>query len=200
MATKTDIANLALGHLKISLKLTDVDTDNTSTSRAILGFYDLARDEVLRDFAWPFARKTKELSGQTLDPTTEWAYSYAYPTDCVKALRIVSGIRPETNTSKIPFEIRYSSSKKRIYTDLEEACLEYTVQLTDTERYDSDFVLMFSYLLAHYVAPQITGGDSFKLGDSALKLYAAWKNKAQENAVNENQYSLQPESEFIRGR
>jgi len=57
-----------------------------------------------------------------------------------------------------------------------------------------------SLLLASYIAPRVTGGDPFKMGDRALRVYNFSYNKAKNNAFNEQQDEQPPESEFITAR
>lgn len=198
--TKTNLANLALVHLAVSSEIANVDTDNTPIARAFRRVYETTRDEVLRDFAWPFAKRTVELQLVEEDPTTEWAYSYRYPTDCLKARRLVSGSRNESRAQRIPYSIAGDDSGSLIYTDLEDAQLEYTMGVTDPARWMPDFVVALSLLLAHRIAPSTTGGDPAKLGRRALELFQFRIASAQNNALNEEQADIEPDSSLISSR
>ena len=72
--------------------------------------------------------------------------------------------------------------------------------MTDTSRWPRDAVMALSLLLAGYIAPRVTAGDPFKLGERSLKLYAFSAGKAKGNAANEQQEEEQPDSQFIRDR
>ena len=60
--------------------------------------------------------------------------------------------------------------------------------------------MMLSLLLAAYIAPRVTSGDPFKLGERAFGLYLNSKIKAESTALNEQDDEEQVDSEFIRSR
>jgi hypothetical protein len=87
-----------------------------------------------------------------------------------------------------------------VYTDLATAQAEYTFVNDNPTTYPPDFVQVFALLLAVYIAPRITGGDQFKLGQRAQQLYQ-WKlQAAQVNAFQELQDDMLPDSEQILAR
>jgi len=309
--TKTGICQRALRHLGWAKALTDVDTDDTKETNACLQFYEDAVRRCLRDWRWPFATKEATLVWQADNPTTEWAYAYQYPADCLRIRRIYSGTRPgkETHDTRVPYRVVYgkatadadglaesqttsgaanlvldgvwadlgaalqydgqegrlvtitsdaddsgitftvtgtdrdgaatseaitgpnattvtgstyhmtistiatsgattgnvtagmsTSYGKEIYTDYASAVMEYTAYISEEDRYDRDFGLALSYLLASYIAPMVTAGDSFNLADRALQMYAYEIDKAKANAAEEEQLDPRPNSEFIRAR
>lgn len=56
-ATKTAIAQMALGHLGIADIITDVDTDQTAVSRGIRTYYGIALRQLLEAQPWAFATR-----------------------------------------------------------------------------------------------------------------------------------------------
>lgn len=200
MSTQVEICNLALSHVGVGKEIATFDTEKSQEAQACRRFYDPARLAALRDFAWPFATKFVTLGLIKSSPTTEWAYSYQYPSDCLKFRRILSLIRNDTRQSRIPFRFVYGQSGQEIYTDQDSAQAEYTVDVNDTSRFPPDFVIALSYRLAAMIAPRVTGGDPFKLGPQALQLYALEISKASANAANEEQEEESPDSEFVRAR
>lgn len=77
---------------------------------------------------------------------------------------------------------------KLIYTDRDSAEMEYTSVLgRDPGRWDADFLTAASFRLAAYVAPAITAGDPYKLGDRSFQLWRMSNGLAQANAANEEQ-------------
>lgn len=199
-ANKTVIANMALRHLKISKEIQNLDTDLSAEAEAIRVFYDTLRIETLRAFYWGFATKFMTLSLIALKPTVEWDYSYAVPADCVRFRRILSCRRTDTRKSRVPFLIVSDPTGSIIYTDMISATCEYTYLNMTEQFYPSDFVLAFSFNIAQYVAASLTGGDPFKLGDRAAKMYEMMITEASSNAANESQPDEPPESEYILGR
>ena len=200
MASDTEIANLALNHLGIGKEIQNLTTDTSDEATACRRFYEIARDILFRDFNWPFATKIIALDLIEEDPNSEWDYSYRYPTDCLRTIKILSGIRNDTHQSKVPYKISNDVSGLVVYTDTEDAELEYIMRITDPGLFTQDFIMALSYKIAHLIAPRVTAGDPFKLGDRAMQQYILSSSDAMSNAVNEEQPDQLVESEFIRAR
>jgi hypothetical protein len=114
--------------------------------------------------------------------------------------RILSGIRNDNRQSRVPFRIVRDVSGRLIYTDAEDAVIEYTRDETNPELFTPDFTLALSYFLAVQIAPRLTAGDPFKLSEKVLNFYLAHLSRAKAIARNEEQMEQEPESEFTRGR
>jgi len=190
---------MALGHLGIGKQIASL-TEKSAEAAACNRFYEQSRDEVLRDFPWPFATKILALGLIEEDPNDEWDFSYRYPSDCMNFRRILSGTRNDSRQTRVSYRLANDVSGRLIYTDEEDAVGEYTEHVTDTALFPPDFVSTVSMILAAYIAPGLTAGDPFKMGERAIKLYEYQRNKAQGNATNEEQNEEQPDSEFIRER
>lgn len=200
MASKTQICNLAISHIGVGKEIANVDTDKGDEASACRRYYETCRDVALRDFPWPFATVVESLALIEEDPNDEWAYSYRYPTDCILFRRILSGIRNDSRQTRVPFRIINDSSGRLIYCDAEDAVAEYTKKETNPDLYTPDFYLALSFLIAAHIAPRLTAGDPFKLGDRAARMYEIQISRAKAMAKNEEQVEEDPESEFIRGR
>lgn len=204
MASKVDIFNMALGHLAVTTTVAS-PTENTKERKTLDRYYDIALEAVLRDRDWPFATRYKNPALVTDftaedDATNEWGYAYRYPTDCLKVRRIM-GNEGRTSPNKIPFRIVSDDNGRLIYTDQEDAKIEYTVRIADPVRFPPDFIIALSLRLAAYGAPGLTRGDQTKLGQRALELYIAEMGIAAANSMNEEQVDRnEPDSEFIRER
>lgn len=200
MSSKTEICNVALSHLNIGKEIANVETEQSQEASACRRYFDLARKSVLRDFAWPFATRFATLSLVEEDPTDEWDYSYRYPVDCVKLRRFVTGYRNENRQERQPYRVVGDDSGLLIFCDIESAEIEYTKNHEDVQMWPSDFSMALSFRLAAYIAPRLTSGDPFKLGEKCLTMYRLEMSAAQANAVNEEQVEELPQSEFIRAR
>lgn len=196
----TDICNMALSHLGIGKEVGNVETDRGQEVEAFNRFYQPTRDEMLEDFPYPWATVTVEMGLVEADPTDEWAYSYRYPSNAVKLRRIQSGFRADTNDSRIPYRVSRDSTGKLIYTDVEDAVMEYTFRETDPGRFPPLFVTALSFLLAFKMAPRLTKGDPFKLGNRAFAAFEKWLPMAQASAANEEIPDVEPDSDSIRAR
>jgi hypothetical protein len=212
--TTAGICNRALRHLAIGKPIASL-TENSENARACADFYDEVRDEVLRDFNWPFARRFAALAlvggTATLAVTPEWQYSYRLPDGCLAVRRLMSGSRVETPTTRIPFATGGDDTGGLLYTDqavvaatsstLALPHLEYTASVTAEARFPVDFAQAFSFKLAFYLAPELTGGDPNKLGARAGGMYERILSGAQLAALYEQQRDVEPvDSEFIRAR
>jgi hypothetical protein len=205
MASKVEIWNLALSHVGVSKEIAEVD-ENSKEAAACRRFYDICLDKVLGDFNWPFATKSVALglitdSSDDEHETDLYTYVYQYPSDCVKARKILSGTRNESRQDRVHFKFVMSDSgSRRIYTDEESAVLEYTARHVDSTYYPADFTMALSYLLASYIGARLTGGDPFQMRKAVLDLYMLEISNAQANAGAEEQPEEPVESEFIRVR
>jgi hypothetical protein len=200
MASKTAICNMALGHLGVGQAVANVDTERSAEANACRTYYDAALEATLAAFAWPFATKIDDLALVEADPNDEWAYSYQVPSDCLEMRRLLSGIRNDSRDTRVPYRIAHGTTGQVIFTDLENAQAEYTVRVTDTNRFASLFALALSFRLASYIAPKVTSGDPYKLGDRAMRFFDYEVSAAEASAANGEQPDQEPDSEFIRTR
>jgi len=199
MASKVAIYNLGVTHLGSTALIADV-SENSTEARLMNLVFDTCLDAVLRDFNWPFARVTKALQLIAEDPNINWKYAYRYPVDCLKFQKILSGIRNDFRETRVPTEIGNDSTGPLIYSDMSEATGVYTKRVTNTQHFPPDFTMALSFRIAMYIAPALTAGDPFKMGDRAARMYQAEIAKASAQALNEEQPDVPVESELIRAR
>lgn len=202
MATKTEIANMALSFLGVGFTIQNLDTDKSEEANSCRIFYETAKDKVMRAVSWPFASTVVQLQLVASDPTTEWDYSYRYPSDCEYFRRILSDYRSDSQWTKIPYRIvkDTSGTGKLIYTDREAAYGEYTLKDVSEGEYAPEFVFSLAYLLASLIAGQITQGDRQGLRNEMMQMYMLTMSEAASNAKNEEHKGVQAESEFIEAR
>ncbi len=198
-ASETEICNLALAHCGNSNGIASL-TERSAPARACSLFYAQVRDEVLREFPWPFTRTFAALALVAEQPTTEWAYSYRYPASCFRLVRLLSGMRVDTEATRVPFRMGADAQGRLLYTDLPEAVAEYYAAVTDVSRFSPDFVQTVALKLAAMIAPTVTGGDPTKLGLRALQLYQMQLAIARTTAANEDQPDVDADSAFILAR
>lgn len=199
MSSKMQIWNMAISHLGISKEIAS-ETEQTAEAKACRRFYETTLKNVLKDHSWPFASKIATLNLISSNPNTEWAYSYRYPTDCLFFRRILSGNRNDTPATKVPYAVSQDSSATIIFTDATNAVAEYTRNITDESFFSSDFETAVSYRLAHYIAPRLTAGDPFNLGQKALQTYQLELSRAVANSFNEDQSVELQDTESVNAR
>lgn len=198
---KTTICNLALAHLAQSVRIGNVDTDQTLEAIQFRSFFEPARDEVFRDFVWPFATVFGSLALVASQPTEEWAYSYRMPPDAKRFVRIRNGAtRSRARNARVPYRFGRDGLGQLIYCDLADATAEWIVSVIDTEQWAPDFTQAVALLLASYIAPTLTGGDQFGLGQKALQRYMAQVEHARMNALNEIQDDDDPDGDLVIAR
>lgn len=186
---------MALGYVGVAQEISALDGDSTEAEQCNR-FYGVTRDQVLRDFPWPFAVYYRALGLVQEEPNDDWDYSYRYPTDCMRALRIVDGNRIQT--TRIPFELTHDDNGKLILTDQDEAVLRFIRRITDPEVYDPSFVEALAWRLGSKLA--IPLARSTKERDYAFERYRLELSTARVNAINEGEVDADPDAEVIRAR
>lgn len=198
-SSKTEICNLALRHLG-RRGVSNVDTERSPEAIVCKQFYPLVVKKVMRDWRYNITTKRRALGLIEEEPNDEWAYAYQYPVDCLDFGQIVNGQREQTEGTPTPFRVVKGDAGTVIWTDQAEAEGEYTAFDNDPARYPEDLVLVISLLLASYIAPSITGGDQYGLGQLAEKRYQSELSQARANAANEHQPDPPADTPYIHAR
>jgi hypothetical protein len=201
MATTTEIANLALGHI-LAGRIGNLESEKSEEANVCRVYFSIVQEAVLRDFPWHFASRIAALNLVAEAPNEEWLFSYRLPVEAVKFGRILSGKSPEQEAEgdPVPYRIASDASGQLVYTDKEEAQAEYTVRNPNPSSWPPDFTLAFSLRLASYIAPSLTEGDPNRLGLRALQLYEAEIGRARAAAANERNLKPPPLPSGIRAR
>jgi len=197
MATVVSICNMALARIGISTFISSM-TEASNEARVCSLFYEEARDFVLRDRPWNFAKKRVVLADAGAPPA-EWGFKYTYPSDCLKTRYIVpAGLRNPRNDQRVQFEVANENGQRVIYTNQEAAELVYTYRVTDPTLFDP----MFSSVLAYRVASEVAMPLSAKpdLAKAARDAYRAEIEIASGHSMDEQQEGPAPESEFVTVR
>lgn len=197
--TKIVIWNMALGHLGV-LEQVNNEEEKSRAAQACRTFYQMALEELLRDYCWPRTTRFINLALVAENPTEEYAFSYRIPVDCLCVRRILSGLRNDNRQSRIEYLITSDEQGGLIYCDVEQAQIEYTSQLENLSMYTADFLMAWSLRLAMYIAPALTRGDPFKIGQQVERLFRMSVAKASANSFNEQQAPEDPPGELIRSR
>ena len=176
MASVVQICNMALSHIGSEARVASISPPDGSVEAGHCAtFYDGARTEMLEPGNWAFSLKRAALA-QVTNPSTVWAYAYAKPADCQRALRILrpsiavtvftQDLRVEPHTDDrdtAPFDIE----GEVILTNEPDAKLVYVQDVTDSTKFPASFTSALSYLLAAYLAgPIIKGNEGVRLGDA----------------------------------
>lgn len=201
--SKTKIYNLALSHLLLSRQVIDADTEVNNEVKVLNTFWEDALNTTLQELDLNSLASTATLELlENLDDEGPWDYVYKYPTSCSSIRRIVSNARVDTNRTFIAKKTAIRDSVKVIYTNKEDAVLEFISKDVPLETLDYSAGLAISYMLAFLCAPLIVGKGAKRLRDSIMEYYIMAKSKAQElDAIENFNYDNPAErSEFVAAR
>lgn len=205
MSSVIEICNMALAAVR-GKSINSLTESSVEAQQCKLHF-DIARQFILRDTDWKFARKTEALQLLTEIPL-RWAYAYKYPGDCINLKMVTADYssfnaplgltyspgggptcdyyKPEFN---VPYEIQNGEDGRIIATDQECAYGIYTEDIKVVERFDPIMTTGFAYYLGSLVAVPIMGGDfGRKVREDALALYKATMSSAV--AANGNEQKV----------
>ena len=163
MASKIEIYNMALFHVGSTSKVASVD-EQSMEQIVCSTFYPTALDCLLsyKSADWGFATKSVALA-DIGDPPTNWLYRYAYPNDCVRAIRIViPGTRNPMQGQEIPYKLEQADVSQSIVTDMPEAELLYISRGLPAERLPSPFVIALSYQLGALISVPLKKESSLR--------------------------------------
>ena len=199
MSSPVDICNMALSELGITQFISSIDPSDGSTQADVCAIhYPAARDHFLREFPfrWSTSRKLLALIGSDL--VTNWSYVYAYPTDCLRVLELVTtATRTPRLSQSIPYEVGNYLGSKAIFTDLALAEIVYTMRVTDTSMFDPMCVTALANLVGSRCAMPLAHGE---LANNLLQAYYALSAQAWAVDRNESNQGVQPigETEAFR--
>jgi hypothetical protein len=194
------VCNYALSLIGDSTTIQSLLTENSVQALALRVFYTDTRDEVLRDFPWTFAKRTLTLSVVTGAENDDWDFAYRYPADALFVRRVWGAVRTPNLSETIKYDIGSDATGSLIYTDEENAEIEYTARVEDVSKWKPDFTMAFAYLLASRIAARLIKTDPIGMTERMFRAYTYQMLKARGNAENERRPDAPPESEIITSR
>ena len=206
----SEIVNMALGQLGTDLTVVDFTTDQSNQADVARTYYSLAVGKMLADFPWPFATVFAPLAVVDWFFSHERRFAYAYPANCVLVRRLFHPRghdrnpdvqhRPKFKIIQTPNPSDTTQLVKVILADFPDLQAEYTADLTGPASFPDTFAEALSFLLAFYMAPRLTGGDPYKLGERALANFKQSLLTAEAQAGNEEVADEPRLGEFIDQR
>ena len=153
--SKTDIINLALGHLK-QRAVTAIDPPVQTSAKIAVKYYDDAILSMLRILRPWWAKKQVNLSASPDVPLNRFSSKFPLPNDFVAILTIGS-------TAVEQFEAEYDLMEDGLYIDEEGPLpIEYIFQQFDVNKFDSLAKMCASYTLAELMAYELTGNANLR--------------------------------------
>lgn len=194
--TKVEICNLALGRIGRKAAITSL-TENSAEARACARIWDVTRQALLREFTWGFSRKV-ELLALSSEAVPGWAYLYAYPTDCLQALRVFSEDTASYRGEQEKWDVITVGNNTFIACDVATAYLEYTCDKTDSDDWTAQFIDCLAWKLAFELAMPLVGDQNLR--NSCWQLYTNAGNMAKTTNAAEKNVDAFKERRYIEAR
>lgn len=129
--------------------------DETVEAEECGRYYDIARKFCLESRDWTFAAKTRRLSPDATAISSEYAYSYALPADCLV-------VRVASSDAQLKAPIEFQRQENRIITDSGSLYIRYTQDIVTTARFSPAFATAVAHKLAEFISPKLTGDKALK--------------------------------------
>lgn len=168
--SKTDIINIALGHLK-QRPITAIDPPIQEAAKIAVKYYDNAILAMLRIIRPPWAKKQAQISADADAPLAKFAYKYAFPDDYVALTDI-------GDQSLDDYQEDYDILADGLLIDEPgPIVLTYVFQQFDIGKFDSIAVMCATYTLAELMAYEVTGNGNLR--DAMAKKAAEYEIKTR---------------------
>lgn len=198
--TQIQIVNLSLNILgQNTITSAQLTADAHPSAVAANIWWTPCRDEVLGSSNWSFATVTESLVAYDIDDS-EWDFVYQYPTLTVSSIWRIWNDGSIGNSDKQEFTVKHipTLGVSAVYTDLEDAYVEYTYQVTDTSLWSTQFVMAFAYRLAAAMAISLTGAKD--KGIEAAATYNGLISEAKRLGFSEKKKRPDSQSAYIDAR
>ena len=194
VSNPAQVCNYALAKVGYKMRIGSL-WDGTEAAKRSLDVYGQTRDHLLYSGEWDFAERTVQgtllKQAPTIPPNyivtpwspvfpgLPWAYEYAYPPDALKIRGIkrqpafIPNYDPRYNRYSIDNDIGFIPPVKVILTDIPNAIIVYTGQITDPNEWDDGFLEVFADALGKALGPVLMGLDAFKIAAASEQQDAA---------------------------
>jgi hypothetical protein len=196
ITSPADIVNVALAKIGYKLRINNL-YEGSLAAQKTLDIYGQTRDQVLRLGEWPFAQR--DLRGtliksappggyfggnvwdNLLHPPLPWLFEYVYPSDCIKvrAVKPADVLLPNFSPQYHMFTVANDANQRVILSNVAQAVVTYTGQITNPTDMPPDFVEALSAALARRLAPSISTIDAVKLEAQEEQLQTVVSQKEQ---------------------
>lgn len=176
ITSSADVVNLALSLIGYPLRIGNL-YEGSRAAKAALDIYSQARDAKLREGDWPFASrsvvatllKSSPVGGyfppntwsSASHPPQPWRYEYTFPDDCleIRACKpqayFVPNFQPQAYLFAVSNDNGYTPPRRVVLSNVADAMLIYTGQVTDPATWPPDFVNAFAADLGKMLAPEL---------------------------------------------
>lgn len=202
MHTKVGIYNLALNALLLSRQISDVDADKSNECKILNTNWENAFGQTIADLNLDSTSTHTTLQLLSQNPVPGWAFVYRRPVNCALIRRIRSCEVRDNAYSKIPLRTGIWSGGPAIFTNQQDAILEFIPTDFPMSVLSPPAGLAIALHLAIQSVPLISGKGAKALIELLSQRYAMTKATAQELDRNEN-FVFESEfevSEWVRER
>lgn len=147
MASRTEIANLALGALGTA-RITDID-QHSPGALAVRDAWSVALGVALRMNPWSFAIKRSNLTAELAPPMFGYAKAFRLPSDYVRMVEVNGELAGTRGAA-------YTIEGRSVLTSAEACQIRYVRMLEEVEIWDPCFVQAFGFALAEAIAPALS--------------------------------------------
>ena len=193
MASLTDLLNDSLSQIGAA-SITAID-DGSVTANHCQRLYPALRDALIRGHHWNWAMVRVELAQDATPPTTEFAFAYTIPSDCLKIVEF-AGADIDTSVSiplfdsRTSFYFQYRVEGRKILTNYGTAFIVYLARIENPDLWDPLFYQALATWLASKLASAITKDEKkalelMKIAQEILLPYAMAVD-GQEGSVSPN--------------
>lgn len=161
VTSKVGICNMALSHMGNYGTVNDIENPKDSKESTFALWYDTTRQAALRLAIPNFAMARRIVAKKSTTPVFGYAYSYEYPSDCVKVLGFGDA---DANPDSYSVE-RGIDGFTEIQIDedyVDGLPLRYIADVEDVAAMTADFKILLSYLLAANTVLPITQKQNLK--------------------------------------
>lgn len=190
MATAVSICNQALFHLGINRSITEF-TDASDEARACNLFYDPDRKHVLAEFPWNFAKKYETLSLVSGGDPQGFSYAYQLPADLITARKIFQ-------SSPGLGDIDFMVVGQELWTNQEDAVLEYTHNVETVNFFSPLFITALSHKIASDLAMPLTRKQKLEQKESVA--YFGFISSAATGNAREGLDTTEKTDDFLASR
>lgn len=177
------VVNLALARIGFKGRIGSL-YEGSATAKKALDIYAQTRDQLLRQYDWGFAARTVDLVllkqapvGGYIPPNIwtpaypalPWNFSYTYPSDALKVRAVkpapifIPSFDPQPHNFSVDNDDTFTPSRKVILTNVPDAVLVYTAQITDPDAWECNFSEALAAALGRRLAPVLVGMDAAKM-------------------------------------
>ena len=152
--SKSEICNIALAKLGSSPTLVDINQDDTKTAQFFRVIYNTARDSLLRQHLWRFARKRAVLAPLSTGPLFDGGNYFQLPVDC---LRVIGTDGDYENAYG-----RWFIEGNKIVADTDVLNIVYISSVDDPTLYDPIFTEALAVKLAHDICMPLAQSEGLR--------------------------------------